>query len=119
MTDHATHTEADTAAAAVAYAERVAAKPYTVTGPAAHTVFLYDGAYDIHAAQITDADGQRYYVADISGNVSPNEMANHRPDPENPGMWTWDAVHYPAGTFKVYTTHECLAHIDRNGQVVG
>lgn len=103
-------TPTSTEAAEIYAAERIDA-PYSIEGPHDIEVRLIDGPLELrNAATITDAYGMTYHVEDISGKLSPNEMENYRPDPENPGMWTWDAVHYPAGTFRVFHYGECLTH---------
>lgn len=101
----------NTLEAATGWASDRVDAPYTIAEIDSVEIRLIDGPLVLRdAVTIRDAYGMTYHVEDISGRISPNEMSNYRPDPDKPGMWTWDAVRYPAGTFRVFHYGECLEH---------
>jgi DNA-directed RNA polymerase subunit RPC12/RpoP len=90
----------------------------TVSEPTRGSLRLIDGARPGTYVTVTSRYGEVYMIKDISGRDDINNIINHRPDPANPGKYTWDQVKYPAGTYQVATQYEVLFHLSDlgNGQ---
>lgn len=82
-----------------------------ISEPKKETIRLIDGSYTSTFVTIVSPDGEFYRVEDRSGKLNRNDIRNRRPDPDNPGKWTWDTGRYPKGTYRVWSRYEALFDI--------